>query len=223
VGGGGGGRSSGGPPPPPPPAFPVTPAGVSAASLAKFVAARPSTTTLVDAQCGWHAPAAGALLGRLATLRADWVTALEAADGAAAPLDAAAADVAAAVGALPPARLYVCVTANKAEERRARAQMADAAGVAASAGAAAGGGGVAVTYRLAWQLDAGGKVDVGEGAGGAGVHQRNGRLVALVARRGLGDRAFGEVYRQTRGGGRVRWLLTERGGKAGGLQAFQLF
>lgn len=46
-----------------PPAFPSNPAGVSAASLANFVAARPSTATVFDGQCGHHAEALPTLAG----------------------------------------------------------------------------------------------------------------------------------------------------------------
>lgn len=42
--------------------FPSTPAGASGASLAKFVASRPSIDTLVDGQCGHHAAALPLLL-----------------------------------------------------------------------------------------------------------------------------------------------------------------
>lgn len=44
--------------------FPSTPAGASGASLAKFVASRPSIDTLVDGQCGHHAAALPLLLRR---------------------------------------------------------------------------------------------------------------------------------------------------------------
>lgn len=53
-------------------AFPSTPAGASGASLAKFVASRPSVDTIIDGQCGHHVGALPLLLRRLGALPATW-------------------------------------------------------------------------------------------------------------------------------------------------------
>lgn len=227
-------------------AFPSTPAGASGASLAKFVASRPSVDTIVDGQCWHHASALPLLLRRLGALPAAWASPSVRARGGA-PGTAAAADAAAALPvSATPARTYVCVTANRGEQRRVQGAMAGAVATVAAAATPGGGsrdngGGVSLIYCLGWQLEAA-DTDaadvvrrVGEqgGLGGtdgdgvciAGLHPRGkGRAVAVVAPRGLDDREFGQAYRRARsGGGRVRWLLTERGGRRGGLQAFQLF
>lgn len=225
-------------------AFPSTPAGASGASLAKFVASRPSVDTIIDGQCGHHVGALPLLLRRLGALPATWapppVRARGGTPGASAAADAAAAPPEPA----SPARRYVCVTANRGEQRRVQSARAGAAATVAAAATPGGdgsngGGGVSLVYRLVWQLEASGTDaagvagGVGEqgGTGGtsggaiAGLHPRGKvRAVAVVAPRGLDDRAFGQAYRRARsGGGGVRWLLTERGGRRGGLQAFQLF